>query len=215
MKRSLVLLTAALCFLGMATPAAAQLSPSTSGSSTAPTEASQKDYWWMLRQMGDCLADTKTEKSQAFLAAKIDSADETREFKQLFGRSRNICMRNFVRASIVRSQIRGVVAEGMYRRNLVQVGADFVPAPNAPAEIASLHDFARCYVNSNYAEARALLRETRLATEDEAELVKRMAPGFALCLPEGRDIVLKPINVRMSLAEALYHATIIGQQGTR
>ena len=213
MRRSLIWLTAATCVLGMATPAAAQLSPSTSGSSTAPTEASEKDYWWMLRQMGDCLADYKTEKSQAFLAAKIDSPAETRAFKQLFGRSRNMCMRNFVSASIVRSQIRGVVAEGLYRRNLALVGADFVPAANAPAQIASLHDFARCYVSSNYAEARTLLKETRLATEDEAELVKRMAPGFSSCLPEGRDVVLKPINVRLSLAEALYHATNIGQRG--
>ena len=195
----------ACCAALVAQPSLAQLSTGASGQSTAPRMAANEEYWRMLRAMGDCLANSKTEKAEAFLDAPIDSPEELRAFRSLFGDTRNRCMRNFVSATMVTSWVRGSVAEGLFRRNDRagrQVPADY-PAPET---IASLHDFARCYVAGNPDSAKAFLRETKMATSGETERLREMAPGFASCLP-AVEVALDPTDIRMAIAEAMYHAT--------
>lgn len=188
-------------------PASAQLSPGMSGRSTAPRDAGEDQYWFMIRQLGACLADMKTEQSVAFLESEIGSRNENRAFDALFNRSRNVCMRNFVSASVLRAHVRGAVAEGLYKRNVDGWNADMTVPVTPPESIGSIHDFARCYISANFTVSRGLLDDTKLATDSEQEYVDQMASGFQPCLPAGRDVRLKTINVRMALAEALYHAT--------
>lgn len=207
MKQSLVSWALAASMFVMASSAQAQLSTGASGFSSAPTEASEKEYWWLVRELGRCLAQNKTDQSIDFLAASNGSSQEDRAFGKLFNRTRNMCMRNFVRASFVRAHVRGTVAEGLFNRNLSQHADDYVPVVSAPDKIVSIHDFATCYVASNYVQARTFLSETRLATEGELEYVQRLAPSFKPCLPVGREVELIAMDIRLALAEALYRAT--------
>ncbi|WAT18465.1 hypothetical protein OZN62_02470 [Aurantiacibacter sp. MUD11] len=201
----------ALAALALAAPAAAQINGSASGFSDAPTQASEAEYWSMLGQMGTCLAEQKTEESTAFLASNIDSSDEDAAFDALFHRSRNGCMGNFVQAGFLRSHVRGVVAEGLFEALPDATVEAFIAAPpTGPEVIASLHDFARCYVVAHPAEARALLRETRVATQGELEFIRTIAADFAPCLPQDREVRLRPTSVRMAIAEAAYHAATGG-----
>lgn len=205
MIRWFALLPAAL--LLWAVPSAAQLSPGTSGFSTAPTAANGEEYFYMLRQVGPCLASNKRERAIAFLAAPIDSEEEDAAFDALFDRAANRCLQNFVSATMVRAWVRGVVAEGLFNDAMRDWPAGAVPAIEEPATVASIHDFARCYVAHDFASARGLIEETRLGDKSELARMRELAPTFGHCLPEGANVTLKPINIRMALAEALYHAT--------
>ena len=161
----------------------------------------------MLRQLGPCLASNKRDRAIAFLAAPIDSEEETAAFDALFDRSANRCLQNFVSATMVRSWVRGVVAEGLFKDAMREWPEGAAPVIEEPASIASIHDFARCYVALDFAAARSLLEETRLGDKSELARMRELAPTFGRCLPEGSDVTLKPMNIRMALAEALYHAT--------
>lgn len=186
--------------------AQAQLAPGYSGTSSAPEEGTDKDYLFMMRQLGPCLVSNKTKQSIAMLAAPAGSAAEDRAFRALFNSRNNICLGAFVSARIARGQVRGSLAEALYRRNL---NAGAVVGSIAPhfGEVASLHDFARCYVSRHSVEAQALLELTRLGTTEEREKVVEMSSDFQACLPD-RQIELDPSDVRMALAEELYKATL-------
>ncbi|GGD52244.1 hypothetical protein GRI62_05565 [Erythrobacter arachoides] len=196
---------AALCVI--AVPAQAQLSSGTSGFSSAPVNASEAEYWQMMGRLGQCLANSKEEASRTFLAAPIDSEAENAAFAALFHRQSNRCMGNFVSASLLRAHVRGVVAEGLIEQLPEDRRAALVATPPAePDTIANLHDFARCYVAMHPAESMTLLRETRLQSAGELAYIQQIAGDFGACLPEGRDVSLRPLNVRLALAEALHHA---------
>lgn len=184
----------------------AQLAPGNSGFSTAPVEGSQNDYWWLLRELGVCLTKSKTDQVRAFLATEIDTPAEESRFDDLFHKQRNLCMRNFVSLTTVRAHIRGAVAEGMYERIAVDRPTPLQEAAAWDEPIHDLHDFARCYVASHAARAHSLLADTRMGDDDEVRAVRAMAVDFGPCLPHGIKVQLNPPEVRMALAEALYHA---------
>lgn len=188
-----------------ATPAVAQLAPGYSGYSSAPERGSEAEYWFMLRQLGDCVANMKTAQAEAFLATEIDSKAEGREFKTLFGGRNNSCMRNFVSATIVRSQVRGVLAESLFKRNL-RIGRPIRPIEPKASQIATIHQFAQCYVYREPAAAQRLLMGTRLKSDEETSAVQDISSGFAQCLPS-RTVSLDATDVRLAFAEALYHAS--------
>jgi hypothetical protein len=191
----------------LAVPAHAQLAPGRSGFSDAPTVAHESEYWEMMGNLGECLARIKAEQARAFVESDIDSAAESEAFELLFNRTRNVCLGNFVRAGMLRSHVRGVVAEGLFKRMPAETVANFTAAPPAaPAVVVSLHDFARCYVVSHPATARRLIEETRVATKGETEFVRGIASDFGPCLPQGTEITIRPTSVRMAIAEALYRA---------
>lgn len=196
----------------LAAPASAQLSPGISGSSSAPISGNEDDYWYLMRQMGDCLADHKTEQAMAWLAAEPGSAEETAAVGGLFNRSYNSCMQNFVRASFVRAHLRGTVAESLFRSRRRQLGEEFQPALVEPETITGIHEFARCYVATHFDDAATLLSKSRLSTNEEHELVAAMAPQFGPCLPEGIEIVIRPIEIRLAIAEAMYRTTLPAEE---
>lgn len=195
----------ALMLAGAALPANAQLSSSASGFSSAPTAANEAEYWDMMSQLGNCLAEQKTEQSRAFVDSVIGSKEEGTAFKALFNRQFNVCLGNFVNATMLRAHVRGLVAEGLFE-NLPDATVDRLEAtrPNGPPAIATIHDFARCYVVAYPVMARDLLRRTRVATKGEQEFVGTIAANFAPCLPVGKEVKLRPTTVRMAIAEALY-----------
>lgn len=199
------ILAAAFLPVALASAASAQLAPSASGYSSAPTQANEAQYWDMMSVLGNCLARRKTEQARAFVDSVIGSQEEGAAFKALFHRQFNVCLGNFVNATMQRAHVRGLVAEGLFE-NLPDETIERLVAtpPGGPEGIATLHDFARCYVVAHPAAARDLLRETRVATEGEQEFVGAIARDFRPCLPEGKAIKLRPTSVRMAIAEALY-----------
>ncbi|MEE4210157.1 MAG: hypothetical protein V2I43_12920 [Parvularcula sp.] len=192
----------------------AQLAPGYSGYSSAPVEGSEADYWFLVRQVGDCLVRQKPERAAALLRAEIDSGREASAFSNLFGRSYNSCMQNFVSASFLRSHIRGSIAEAFVRDRVRSTFNQSVLNFTSPETIASLHDFARCYIIRHSETAFALLEETKLSTEGELQFVTEMSEEFGSCLPRDRQVTLQANDVRMALAEALYHA-LPRSDGTR
>lgn len=207
---------ALFCMLMVNDGAKAQLAPGYSGTSSAPVEGTESDYWHLLRVMGECAAQLKYDEAVAFLATDPGSSAEAKAFHEIFGGQRNVCMRNFVSATLVRAHLRGAVAEGLYKRLAREARS---PSPAAATstigmeqDIRTLHDFARCYVRSHEAEARTLLMETRLATREERATVVRMAPDFAECFPAGREIEINPIEIRLAIAEAMYKSLAGGRQ---
>ena len=207
MRASLLVLTM-LTGMVLAAPARAQLASGYSGQSSAPRQGVPDDYWYLLRQIGPCVAKSKSEAAHGFLAAAPDTREEARAFRRLFGRKSNICMRSFVSASFVRAHLRGAVAEGLYEQMAGDRGPSRLAAaePGDPDAFRTLHDFAGCYVTRNPADAHHLLAETSLGSQEEADAVVRMAPGFKTCFPADRKIAIDATEVRMALAEALYHA---------
>ena len=160
-----------------------------------------------MSRFGQCIARTKKDEAVAFLASEIDTSEEAAAFDSLFGRARNMCMGNFVSAQMLRSHVRGVVAEGLFERlDREQAERNLMAERAGPEEVSGIHDFAACYVASHPVEARGLLDETRVGTKGEAEYVRQLAPGFGDCLPQGIEVRIYPIDVRMAFAEALYHA---------
>lgn len=208
MIRKAVALLGSAMMLALAAPATAQLSGSASGTTSAPRQGTVDDYWYLMRQMGDCIAHRKTEQATAFLAAEPGSAEETRIFKGLFNRAYNGCMQRFVSVTFVRAHLRGSIAEALYRENVEDRDPAWRPQVAEPETVVSLHDFAQCYISTHYAKAQNLLDETRLATDEELRVMRTMAADFGPCLPQGREVTLKPIDIRLAIAEAMYRATM-------
>jgi len=207
LSRSFRLFAAMLGAAMVVAPAQAQLAPGRSGFSDAPTVAHESEYWEMMDNLGDCLARIKPDESAAFVGSVIDSPAETAAFEALFNRTRNVCMGNFVRAGMLRAHVRGVVAEGLFKKLPSDQFEAFTASPPAPpAVVVSLHDFARCYVLAHPQSARRLVEDTRLATKGETELIRTIAADFGPCLPEGNEVTIRPTSVRMAIAEALYRA---------
>ena len=188
-------------------PAHAQLSPSASGFSSAPTDASEVEYWTMMRRLGACLADSKTAAAQAFLATSPDTDEEGSAFQSLFHRNSNRCMGNFVSASMRRAYLRGMIAEGLFKQMPeAQRARGLAKETVVPDAIGSLHDFAQCYVAKHQRDAIVFLEGTKVATKGELEAVRHMAADFGPCFPEGKHITINPDSIRMAVAEALYRA---------
>lgn len=192
--------------LGVVFPADAQLAPGYSGQSSAAREASREETWEMNRVLGQCLVRSKRAKAVEYLLTEPDSHAEGEAFGKLFSRERNVCMRNFVSATLMRSHLRGTIAEALYEQSVP------VPAQGRVLSndmILTFHDFARCYVSTNGAKARELLANSKLGTREETELVKSMAADFGPCLPEGVEVRLIPTDIRLALAEALWKSSAI------
>ena len=197
--------------LMLAAPAAAQLSNGTSGYSSAPREGVEAEYWSLLDQLGPCLANQKPDQAAAFVGADIGSSAESAAFDVLFnvGRNRrNNCLGRFSGLyGAQRAHLRGSVAEGLFEKLPDEtLNAFLANPPTAPETVATLHDFARCYVVAHPAAARDLLRRTDISSEGELQFIRQIAADFAPCLPEGRDVQLNPTSVRMAIAEAAWRA---------
>lgn len=187
--------------------AAAQIKPTASGTSSSPIQATTEEYWWIIGEMGRCLARSKTQDATAFMVTQIGSVEEGRAFRALINRRHNSCMRNFIRLSFPRAHMRGAIAEGLYWRAL----GDRTTAPSfRPVDrvgVTSIHNFASCYIVRNGDSAHSLLSESKVGTRKERQMIQQFAPDFAACISEGTTISIDPPQVRLAIAEAAYHAT--------
>ena len=209
MRKLLTPLAISCLLFSVPAPAVAQLGTGVSGYSSAPLEGSNRDYWYMIRQLGYCLPVRKSEESLAFLATEPGSREESKAWKKLFSsRVRNPCMQNFVRASIVRGHVRGSIAEALFLRKMKSGKPIASFNTKSPVVVNNIYDFGQCYVANHFKKAHAMLSETKVATKGELQFVKEIAVDFGPCLPAGRDVRVDPTNVRYALAEALYKSTL-------
>lgn len=213
MKRRLLVAGAAA--LVASAPAAAQLSTSRSGV-PGVREASLDEFYWSMRQLGDCLAERKPADSRALVTSAIGSATEQRLSKALVGRGTS-CLRHLSRMGTSTDMLRGAIAEGLYAREVSTPPAPRpAPAPlGLPAGLGAAHmamliprtrlaDFARCYASAHPAAVHDLLATTRLGDDKERAAIARMAADFGPCLPADVEVSIDPPSVRLALAEALY-----------
>ena len=205
MRRFAYILALLVC--GYSSSVHAQLAPGYSGFSSAPTSASEAEYWSMMRRLGGCLADSKKDMAIAFLVTEPGSDEEDTAFRPLFHRNSNRCMGNFVSASMLRAHVRGSIAEGLFEQmSAADRAVGFAVPIDSPEDVRTLHQFAECYVAGNRDEAIAFLEMTKVGTKGEAQAVRQMAANFGPCLPEGVEVKIVPIDIRMAVAEALYHS---------
>jgi len=187
--------------------AAAQIKPTASGTSSSPIQATTEEYWWIIGEMGRCLASSKTQDATAFMATQIGSAEEGWAFRALINRRHNSCMRNFIRLSFPRAHMRGAIAEGLYWRALGDRTTAPAFRPVDRVGVTNIHEFASCYIVQNGASAHSLLSESKVGTSKERQIIQQLAPGFGACISEGATISIDPPQVRLAIAEAAYHAT--------
>jgi hypothetical protein len=164
-----------------------------------------------IGRVGRCLAETKRAKSEAFIAAATGTPEEAAAYKQLIGRN-TTCLADLTRLSTSRAILRGAIAEGLYELRYAAgapVSSQLVAATEVPRSI--IGQFADCYARAHPLEVHRLLTQTRIASKDEHAAFVRMAPGFSACLPAGRQVALRPTEIRLGLAEALYRATLVRQ----
>lgn len=200
--RIVKILFAAVVALAAATPAAAQVATSRSGSSTSRSLSSE-EYWLAVRQFGRCYAQNSQARGLALLATEPGSAEERAFFQALF-RARSVsCLGDISRLSIVPAHLRGSIAEGFIRAGR-GVPAALTVRPLAPgAPVRTISDAARCFTATRAAEVRALVR-TVPGGEDEFQAVERLAPDFFACVPQHARVHRFPTtDVRYRLTEAL------------
>ncbi len=197
------LLTSSVMF--SATHASAQLSPGHSGYSSAPRDGSDRDYWHLIRQLGYCLSSSKADESFEFLATEPGSQAEGEAWDSLFRhRRRNPCMRRFSSATMLRAHVRGSIAQAIVSRAFDDSEERMEPVFHEPEIVSNIHDFADCYVASNFADAKMLITQTRISSEGELQYVQELAGGFGSCLPQGSAVRIEPTAVRLAIAEALF-----------
>jgi hypothetical protein len=193
-----------------AVPAQAQLAPGISGYSNSPLEGTQRDYWYLVRQLGHCLSRSEREQSVTFLATEPGSRAEGTAWDDLFnnGRTNNPCMQNFVSASIIRAHVRGAMAESIFERWVDDQENGISPVFSEPETVTGIHDFADCFVARHFDIAHGLVENTKISTQGELRFIQEIVSEFGPCLPVGQDVRIVPTDVRLAIAEALYRTTI-------
>lgn len=203
-SRLILSVGAAVAFLGLqVTPAAAQLGTSRSGSTSSHTfTASEQQSWRALLKFGDCYAKDYSRGALRLIATEPGSRDEATVYRSLFGKDNVSCLGTMSRMTAPIAMIRGVIAEGLYQRNVAMPPEMRLAAPALP-EVRNLSGAARCYVGSNVREARTLLA-TKPGSREEYDAVEMLIPAFEKCVPEGARLDFSPTLIRFRIAEALF-----------
>ena len=210
--RSLVGRLAAACALASATfaPVAhAQVASGHSGS-PGPRAGVPEEFWWALRQMGECFAKTKAEHAKELLATEPRSQAEANAASSLLGRY-TVCLRHGNRIRLTTDVLRGAVAEALYKKEFSAAPPPVLgSAVSGMSEVASagghrlLTSFARCYASIQPESVHRLLTTTKLGGKQERAELSTMKPDFARCLPPNSAFNFHPSDVRLAMAEALY-----------
>lgn len=189
--------------LAVATPAAAQLASSRSGSSGVHL-MSADEGWRELISFGRCYAAESSKNALQLLETTPGSREEVAVYRALFSKRDQGCLGTVSRMSASLPMIRGVIAEGMYQRRIALPEAMKLGAP-APGEIRNLGGAARCYVAANHQQARALLL-TKPGSAEEYEAVTDLMPAFGKCIPEGARFEFSATLIRFRIVEAMFRA---------
>lgn len=185
-----------------ASRAPAQVASGYSGSSTTGA-MDDGEAWRTLVIFGRCYAERHEADAFSLLATEHDSREERATYRRLFRLETQVCLGEGTGLTVPIGMVRGVIAEGLYRRG-APVPANLVQpelAPGTPAR--TLSGIARCYAAAHRAEVRALL-ETPVGSRREQEALDAMAPDLFQCVPEfARSRPFDSLMLRFRLAEAL------------
>jgi hypothetical protein len=185
----------------MAAPAAAQLAPGRSGSSTMQYVGGE-EVWRDVEAFGACYAGTERKDALKLIATEPGSRAEAETYRELFRKPYQSCLGDIVELRAPHTMIRGAIAEGLYRKGIPLPPELALPAPQ-PAQVRNLAGAARCYVAMHPDEARRLL-ETGPGSRKEHDAVVSLMPEFGKCVPEQAKFGFAATLIRYRIAEALY-----------
>lgn len=192
--------------IGGAQPASAQIAPGRSGSSTTKYLSSEESMIGLV-VFGRCYAKQQPAKALKLIATEPTSRAEAQTYIELFRKSDEACLGDISSMSVDLPLVRGAIAEGLYRSNIVLPPALMQTAP-APAEVRNLAGAARCYTASHRDEVRRLLAETKAGSKKEFEAVSALMPDFYKCVPGGAKFNFSATVIRFRLAEALLRTSM-------
>lgn len=168
-----------------------------------------------IRETARCVAGNKTELADNLLATKAGSTEEFEIYRAMFERRERSCVRYASLLSFHPQLMRGAIAEALYRRraadapiirpieasaytSLVRQGVMRAP----PSHMAA---FADCVTASRPAEVHALLTTTKMDSAEEKTAMRGLVDALSACLPNGQQISLAPLTMRVALAESAYN----------
>jgi hypothetical protein len=203
MKLALALAAAFGATLACA-PAAAQIAPGYSGSSST-SYMDMHEYWRTLRSFGACFAKEQEAEAYELLATPNDTMQEAATFRRIVhGKGNHPCLTDTV-MTVPSVLMRGTVAEALYKSgksppsNVVVVP----PAPGVPAR--SLAGATRCLAVARRSDVHALVTQTSPGSRKERVALVKLDGTFRRCLPAAiRRRLFNPTEIRYRLAEALF-----------
>jgi hypothetical protein len=160
-----------------------------------------------LETVGQCEAASQSRKTAAFILTTPGSAEEETAYRALFGHN-VACLGLFTRLSVPRYQLRGALAEGLYKLppKKQPIAPASVPAPAASP--FAIDQIAECYTRANPDTVRAFLLSTTAETRQEQTAFAGFAGDLGPCIPAGVQIKLNADRVRLALAEAAYRVMV-------
>ena len=203
MKRALLLAGAAAAGACFAAPAAGQIAPGRSGSSSM-SYLGEKEIWPVLSEFGSCYAEVNRLDALKLIATVPNSPAEAQTYRKLFTRPYQSCLGDVTSmGGMSIGMIRGAIAEGLYRKR-VPLPANLMLSTPAPAQIRNLSHASLCYAAAHPDAARALVGQTRPGSRKEFDAVVAMMPDFRRCIPQGaRSTQFDATQIRFRIAEAL------------
>ncbi|HEX2762894.1 MAG TPA: hypothetical protein VHM92_03475 [Allosphingosinicella sp.] len=198
---------AALACLGVTAPAAAQLAPGISGSSSVEYMNSA-ETWRVVRGFGACFAKENPRAGFALIATEPDTKEEAQVFKKLVGGPNQACLTD-TSLRLPVAFFRGSIAEALYKKG-TPVPAELIQTPPASgAAVRTLGQAALCFVAAHRAEASGLLIQTLPGSKKELAALQAMSEGFFQCLPVlARNRGFNATQIRYRLAEALLRTPV-------
>lgn len=196
----------ALTLVGVLTavPAAAQIAPGRSGSSSMRYFGGQ-EAWDTLRDFGTCYAGRQRADALELVATRPDTLDEAKVYKRLFSKQNQSCLSLATELRMPYQIVRGAIAEGLYRRAVPVPAALAVTQPPSVNQVRNFMDAALCYSTTHRTEVRNLLATTRLGTKAEDQQVSTIMSDLERCIPpNARSISISTPMVRVRLAEAMW-----------
>ena len=185
-------------------PAAAQIAPGLSGSSTKQYHSGQL-AWDTLSEFGRCFAATDHKSSFELVATRAGSVEEAKVYKRLFRAQNQSCLGMTSQLNVPFQMVRGAVAEGLYRK-AVPVPANLrIVTPPTADRVRSFGDAALCYTAAHTDQVRALAG-TRVGSEAEFGAIETILPTMGSCFPPNAQKMpeMAATLMRFRLTEALW-----------
>jgi hypothetical protein len=206
LRMHLASLVMVLALMLVASPAAAQLAPSRSGSSTTSYMSGEEAFNEMV-SFGRCYATQSTNNALRLIATEPETREEIAVYKDLFKGDDQTCLTFASELSAPYQLIRGSIAEGLYRGRVPLPAGMILTAPEA-AQVRNLAGAARCYVKGNEVDARALA-ETKPGSRQEQAAIQAALPAFAKCLPPGVSLNFSATLIRFRIVEGLFRTGVV------
>ena len=187
-----------------AVSAGAQIAPGQSGHSTMSYFGGD-EAWDTLREFGECYASTQRTNALKFVSTRPDSVEERAEYVRQFSSDGQNCLSLASELRVPYQMVRGVVAEGLYRRGIAVPASLAVNSPPALSGVRNFMDAALCFTAGHREQVRTLLATTKLGTKAENDAVGALMPAIGACIPAAaRQVSISSPMIRVRLAEAMW-----------